>query len=68
MNRGSYSANLFYNLGGAYYRAGDRGRAILNYQRALLLEPSHAEAAANLGFVSGKRSVRLDEWRRASGT
>ena len=57
VSRGSYSANLFYNLGGAYYRVGDRGRAILNYQRALLLEPSHAEAAANLGFVSGKRSV-----------
>src|SRR4051794_22358694 len=42
------SANLFYNLGNAHFRAGDFGRAILNYERALALEPSHAEAQANL--------------------
>ena len=53
-HRGDYHANLFYNLGDAYFRAGDRGRAILNYQRALLLEPTHAEAAANLAFVRGR--------------
>ena len=52
--QGARSANLFYNLAGAYYRAGDRGRAVLNYQRALLLEPRHAEAAANLAFVRGR--------------
>ena len=51
---GDYRANLFYNLANAYYRLGDRGRAILNYQRALLLEPGHAEAAANLAFVRGR--------------
>lgn len=49
-------ANLFYNLGDAYFRAGNRGRAILNYQRALLLEPSHTEAAANLAFAGGVRA------------
>ncbi len=53
-HQGKYSANLFYNLADAYYRAGDRGRAILNYERALLLEPTHAEAAANLVFVRGR--------------
>lgn len=50
---GHDSANLFYNLGDAYYRLGDKGRAVLNYRRALLLEPTHAEAAANLAFVTG---------------
>ena len=54
VRHGDYSANLFYNLGNAYYRLGDRGRAILNYQRTLLLEPGHAEAAANLAFVRGR--------------
>ena len=44
VRRGADSANLFYNLGDAYQRVGNRGRAILNFQRALLLEPSHAEA------------------------
>ena len=53
VHRGDYRANLFYNLGNAYHRLGSRGRAILNYRRALLLEPSHAEAAANLAFVGG---------------
>jgi tetratricopeptide (TPR) repeat protein len=43
-----YSANLFYNLGNAYFRAGDFGAAILNYQRALALDRHHPEADANL--------------------
>src|SRR5438477_6964268 len=42
-----YSAPLFYNLGNAYFRNGDFARAILNYERALALEPRHPEAAAN---------------------
>ncbi len=45
---GRWSANLFYNLGNAWFRNGDFGRAILNYERALALEPHHPEAAANL--------------------
>ena len=43
VRRGDYTANLFYNLADAYYRQGNRGRAVLNYQRALILDPSHAE-------------------------
>src|SRR5207302_4525001 len=45
---GQWSANLFYDLGNAYFRTGDFGRAILNYDRALALERHHPEAAANL--------------------
>lgn len=45
---GPLSANLFYNLGNAYFRLGDHGHAILNYERALTLEPRHPEASANL--------------------
>jgi tetratricopeptide (TPR) repeat protein len=45
---GPLSANLFYDLGNAYFRTGDFGRAILNYERALALERHHPEAAANL--------------------
>lgn len=43
-----WSANLFYDLGNAYFRVGDFGRAILNYERALALEPNHPETQANL--------------------
>jgi tetratricopeptide (TPR) repeat protein len=45
---GQWSATLFYDLGNAYFRAGDFGRAILNYERALALERRHPEADANL--------------------
>jgi tetratricopeptide (TPR) repeat protein len=45
---GPLSANLFYDLGNAYFRTGDFGRAILSYERALALEQHHPEAAANL--------------------
>ena len=45
---GEWSANLFYNLGNAYFRDSDFGRAILNYKRALQLDRNHPEADANL--------------------
>src|SRR6266568_841745 len=45
---GQASAKVFYDLGNAYFRTGDFGRAILNYQRALALERHHPEATANL--------------------
>src|SRR5438067_12653405 len=45
---GQWSANVFYDLGNAYFRTGDFGRAILNYERALALDRHHPEATANL--------------------
>ncbi len=48
---GQWSANLFYDLGNAYFRAEDFGHAILNYERALALDRHHPEADANLRIV-----------------
>ena len=48
VSAGQWSANLFYDLGNAYFRTGDFGHAILNYERALALERHHPEATANL--------------------
>jgi tetratricopeptide (TPR) repeat protein len=45
---GRRHANLFYNLGNASFRLEDFGQAILNYERALALDPDHPEATANL--------------------
>src|SRR5215472_1745219 len=45
---GQWNANLFYDLGNAYFRTRDFGRAILNYERALALDRRHPEATANL--------------------
>jgi tetratricopeptide (TPR) repeat protein len=48
---GHWSANLFYNLGNAYFRMGDPGHGVLNYERALALDRHHPEADANLRIV-----------------
>src|SRR6476659_7144057 len=48
ISAGNWNANVFYDLGNARYRLGDFGQAILNYERALALEPRHPEADANL--------------------
>jgi len=45
---GQWNSNLFYDLGNAYFRTHDFGRAILNYQRAIALDNHHPEATANL--------------------
>ena len=45
---GHWNANVFYDLGNAWYRLGNFGKAILNYERALALDPHHPEADANL--------------------
>jgi tetratricopeptide (TPR) repeat protein len=45
---GQDAPNLFYNLGNAYFRKKELGRAVLNYERALALDPHHPEAQANL--------------------
>ena len=46
-----WNAGLFYNLGNAWFRIGDFGRAILQYERALVLDRQHPEAQANLRLV-----------------
>ena len=45
---GQDSPNVFYNLGNAYFRQNNFGRAVLNFERALVLDPHHPEAQANL--------------------
>ena len=51
---------LFYDLGNAYFRAGDFGRAILNYERALALDPAQPEARANLQVARDRaRAIEL---------
>ena len=46
----AYGANpaLYYNLGGAYYKMKNYPKAILNYERCLLFDPSNTDAATNL--------------------
>ena len=42
-------ATLYYNLGNAHFKQGELAQAILNYERALRLQPNHKDAQYNLG-------------------
>ena len=59
IDSGSGSANVFYNLGNADFRLGSAGRAILDYERALALNPRHPEAQANLKLLRDQNGAKL---------
>ena len=44
----------YYNLGNAYFEANEIGRSILNYERALRLDPGYDDARYNLELVQLK--------------
>lgn len=48
------SAELYYNLGNAYYRTDNITRAVLNYERALLLSPGDSDIRFNLQMARSK--------------
>lgn len=48
---GRKSAKLYYNLGNAWFKQGNYPKAILNYERALRLDPSYSDARYNLEFT-----------------
>ena len=59
-----WKANLFYDLGNAYFRTRDFGRAILNYERALAWDQHHPEATANLQIARDEsRALELQPTR-----
>jgi tetratricopeptide (TPR) repeat protein len=57
---GVYNSDLYYNLGNAYFKQGEVGRAILNYRRAQRLTPRDADVAANLAFARAQTIDQLE--------
>ena len=57
--QGYESAELHYNLGNAYYRTDEMGRAVLNYERALRLKPTMSDAKENLALAESKTVDRI---------
>ena len=51
---GLESAELYYNIANAWFKAGDNARAVLNYERALKLDPSYSDARYNLEIVESR--------------
>lgn len=54
------SAERYYNLGNAYYRLERPGMAIVNYERALRLDPNNSDIRENLEFVNSRLTDRIE--------
>lgn len=61
---GIRDSDVYYNLGNAYFKQGDIGRAILNYRRAQRLAPFDSDVATNLRIA---RAQTLDQLEANSG-
>lgn len=58
---GLESDDLYYNIGNTFLKLQDNAHAILYYERALKLNPSHADAAHNLEIVRQMTLDKIDE-------
>ena len=59
LNRGE-AADIYYNLGNSYYKTDDIAKAILNYERALLLQPGNGDIRANLEIARSKTIDKVE--------
>ncbi len=67
------SAEIYYNLGNAYYKTNELGRAILNYERTLAINPFHKDAKYNLRIaqerivdkVTDNNSFFISKWTKS---
>lgn len=64
---GQESGALLFNLGNAYLKRGDLGRAIARYERAAWLSPRDPDVAANLAFARERANITAPSpplWQR----
>lgn len=54
------SADVYYNLGNSYYKADNIAKAILNYERALLLQPGNSDIRANIDVARSKTVDKVE--------
>lgn len=54
------SAELYFNLGNAYYKSDNIGLAILNYERAKKIDPSDEDLITNLKLANQKTEDKID--------
>lgn len=60
LTKGQESAQLYYNLGNCYYKLGENTQAILNYERALLLNPGDRDARYNLQMAQSQAVDKIE--------
>lgn len=57
---GSTSSKVYFNLGNAFFKTGNYPAAILNYERALKLDPADKDIQFNLRFANQNIIDRID--------
>lgn len=60
-DQGMVNADLFYNLGNAYFRNGKLGFAIFYYKSALKLHPNDPDVIHNLTYASAMTKDKVEE-------
>ena len=58
------TAEVYYNLGNAYFKTGEIARAILSYERALRLKPNYPDCKHNLAFAQAKIIDNIEDNHR----
>ena len=61
LQNGYESGNLYYNLGNAYMKAGDLGKAMLNYERARRIMPRDSDLESNYKFARSLAENNISE-------
>ena len=61
VKQGKVSSELYYNLGNSYFKINQNALAILYYEKALKLNPAHADARFNLRQANSK-SDSISGW------
>jgi len=59
-----HNGKLYYNIGNAYFRMNDVGRAILNYRRAEQYIPNDPNLHQNLQYARARRLDQVEEKQR----
>ena len=63
ISQGKKAAVIYYNLGNAYFKQGQIGQAILQYERAKKLAPRDRDITANLNYVRSLLEYRVEDKR-----
>jgi len=61
LEQGLESGNLYFNLGNSYFKKGELGKAILNYERARRLIPRDSDLITNYQFAASKIAYNTSE-------
>ena len=64
---GYKSGQVYYNLGNAYFKMNDLGRAILNYERAFLQTPRDADLKFNLNIAQDQTRDAIPNSQNLAG-